>query len=184
MAKKEAEVKKKKKRAVVEDAPVKKKKKVKVEEAAPSKKKKKVKEEAPSKKSKSAKAEKPTKGKKAKKEKAPKELPTYSPVKEKFSKTGFIEHIVEETELDKKDVKKVLDVIEQAVLGSLVKKGAGEFQWPGMFKIMTKRIPAKKGGEKKPNPFKPGEMMITKAKPATVRVKIRPLKKTKDAALV
>lgn len=180
MAKKSEEIKKKKKKVVVEEAPAKKKKKKVVEEAAPVKKKKKVADEAPAKKKKKKVEEKSTK--KAKKTKAVKERPVYAPIKEKFKKTSLVEHLAEACEVDKKVIKSVLEEIELIMCGAITKKGIGEFQWPTMFKIVTKHIAAKKGGEKKKSPFT-GEMIITKAKPATVRVKIRPLKKLKDAAL-
>ena len=40
--------------------------------------------------------------------------------------------------------------------------------------------PAVKGGKEVPNPFKRGEMMITKSKPARNVVKALPLKNLKD----
>jgi len=157
--------------------PAKKKKAVsKQEEVVLKKKKSSSKEEAPAKKVKSGKA-KPVRVKKVK------EVPVYTPVKEKLNRTQLIEHLAEETELDKKQIKSVLDAIEQVIFGSVTHKGVGEFQIPGLLKIKTVHKPATKGGEKKKNPFKPGEMMITKAKPATVKVKILPLKKLKDAAI-
>lgn len=175
------EIVKKKKKKVVEEAPAKKKKK-KVEEEVSSKKGKKAKaakEEKSSKKSK--KAEKPAK--KAGKKPA-KELPTYDPVKEKFKLTGLIEELADRADVDKKDVKRVIEALNEVILGSLVKKGVGEFMMPGLFKIKTVKKPAVKGGKTVKNPFKPGEMMVTKDKPATVKVKINSMKKLKDAALV
>lgn len=166
----------KKKKKVSDDEIVKKKKKKVVEEVV--KKKKKKVEEKPSKKVKSSKTEK------AKKAKPKKELPTYDPVKEKFRITGLLEELADRADVDKKDVKRVFEAMQDVMLGSLVKKGVGEFMWPGLFKMVTIKKPAVKGGKKVKNPFKPGEMMITKDKPATVKVKVRPMKKLKDAALV
>ena len=112
-----------------------------------------------------------------------KELPTYDPVKEKLTKSELARWISEGTEVELRDVKKVLADLEQIMLGSLVRKGLGEFTLPGLLKIVTKHIPAKKGGKKAISPFT-GEEYITKAKPATVRVKVRALAKLKNSALV
>lgn len=106
-----------------------------------------------------------------------------TPIKNRLGKTELINTIAENCELEPRVVKKVMAQFEQLVLGSIMKKGAGEFMWPGIAKIVTKHIPAQKGGVKKPNPFKPGEMMVTKAKPATVRVRVRALAKLKKAAV-
>lgn len=173
---------KKKKKAVVDDAPAKKKKKV-AEAEAPAKKKKKkvVEDDASSKKKKVKKSEKAEKSskKKARKEKV---VEPITPVKTKFRQTALYEHLAEESGVDKKAVKAVIEAFTNTLLGSVVKKGIGEFQLTGVMKVVTKKIAAKKGGEKKISPFT-GEEIITKAKPATVRIKIRPLKKLKDAAL-
>lgn len=111
------------------------------------------------------------------------ELATYAPVKEKFTKAGLTAYIAEGVEMEPKEVKTVLADLENIICGSLVRKGLGEFTMPGLFKIVLKRVPASKGGQKKISPFT-GEEYITKAKPATVRVKIRALSKLKNAALV
>ena len=57
-------------------------------------------------------------------------------------------------------------------------KGAGVFAVPGLMKIVVVRKPATKA-KTVPNPFKPGEMMTVKAKPARKLVKVRPLKSLK-----
>ena len=54
------------------------------------------------------------------------------------------------------------------------------FVLPGPLKITVTNVPAKPK-RKGVNPFT-GEEMIFKAKPATVKVKARPMKKLKDAA--
>ena len=45
---------------------------------------------------------------------------------------------------------------------------------------MAKRVPAHKGGKTVPNRFKPGEMTVTKDKPASTRVTARALKGLKE----
>jgi hypothetical protein len=61
------------------------------------------------------------------------------------------------------------------------KKGAGNFALPGLFKINAVKVPAKPKRKGK-NPFT-GEEQVFAARPATVKVKVCPLKKLKDAAL-
>lgn len=146
--------------------------------------KSKSKEEVKAKKSKTkeTRVERQPKGKK--KKRTAKEVTPLTPIKDKMNRGQLLDHLVNETAVDKKDIKKVLLALETTILSSVIyKKGAGEFTMPGMFKIVTKFKPATKGGEKKKNSFKPGEFIITKAKPASVRVKIRPMKKLKEAAL-
>ena len=117
--------------------------------------------------------------KKARKVKAVIEV---KPIKEKLSRMGLINHLVDETAVEAKSVKKVLAALEATIKGSIMKKGLGEFTFPGLFKVKTKFKPKQKGGEKKQNPFKPGEFIITKPKPASIKVKILAMKKLKDAA--
>ena len=59
-------------------------------------------------------------------------------------------------------------------------RGPGSFAVPGLLKIERKKIPARPAKKGVPNPFKPGELMDVAAKPATNKVKVRPLKSLKD----
>jgi hypothetical protein len=54
------------------------------------------------------------------------------------------------------------------------------FAVPGMMKLKAVHKSAERATTRA-NPFKPGEMMTVKAKPARTVVKIRPLKSLKDA---
>lgn len=101
-------------------------------------------------------------------------------VKERFSKTELLAHIAESTGLSKKDVTAVVDSLGAVIEAHINKKGPGEFVLPGLLKIATVKKPAKKA-RKGINPFT-GEETTFKAKPASVAVKIRPLKKLKAAA--
>lgn len=75
----------------------------------------------------------------------------------------------------------MLSHLENTVVGSIHKKGAGEFTLPGLFKVSATQVAATKKRFGK-NPFTGQEQWFA-AKPASVKVKIRPLKKLKDAAL-
>ncbi|BDU18856.1 HU family DNA-binding protein [Dyella sp. GSA-30] len=103
------------------------------------------------------------------------------PIKETLSKSGLVAHLVEATGVVSKDVRAVLAALEGAVAGSVHKKGAGSFTLPGLLKITAISVPAKPK-RKGINPFTKEEQWFA-AKPATVKVKIRPLKKLKDAAV-
>lgn len=101
-------------------------------------------------------------------------------VKERFSKTELLTHLAEVTSLSKKEVSSVIESLTNVIEAHIGKKGPGEFVFPGLLKIATVKKPAKKA-RKGINPFT-GEETTFKAKPASVAVKIRPLKKLKAAA--
>jgi hypothetical protein len=56
----------------------------------------------------------------------------------------------------------------------------GVFAIPGLVKIERKKVPARPARKNVPNPFKPGELMNVAAKPASTKVKVRPLKNLKS----
>ncbi|MCF7222838.1 HU family DNA-binding protein [Marilutibacter chinensis] len=123
--------------------------------------------------------------KKAAKKAAPKKTAAKpaapKPIKEVLSKSGLVAHIAEVSGVAAKDVRAVFASLENAVHGSISKKGAGAFTLPGLLKITAVKVPAKPK-RKGINPFTKEEQWFA-AKPATVKVKVRPLKKLKDAAL-
>jgi len=92
-----------------------------------------------------------------------------------------VSHLAEQAAVDAKAVKAVLLHLENTIVASLHKKGAGEFTLPGLFKVTSVKVPATKRRFGK-NPFT-GVDQWFEAKPATVRVKVRALKKVKDAAV-
>jgi nucleoid DNA-binding protein len=102
------------------------------------------------------------------------------PIKEVLNKSSLVAHIVDASGVVAKDVRAVLAALEGAVAGSVHKKGAGSFQLPGLLKITAVSVPAKPK-RKGINPFTKEEQWFA-AKPATTKVKVRPLKKLKDAA--
>jgi len=96
----------------------------------------------------------------------------------KLSKSQVLLSVAEATSLTRKQVGSVLDEIESLIARSIGKKGLGEFTIPGLLKITTVKKPARKA-RKGINPFT-GEETTFKAKPASVAVKVRPLKKLKE----
>lgn len=103
-------------------------------------------------------------------------------IKEKYTKSQILNEIAENTELSRKDVSNVLEELTDLIERHIKKRGCGEFTIPGLLKIVTKKKPAQKAKKNVPNPFRPGELMDVAAKPASIQVKIRPLKKLKDFA--
>lgn len=112
---------------------------------------------------------------------APKAAPkAMKPIKEALGKSALVAHIVEYTGVAAKDVRSVIAALESTVQASVSKKGAGSFTLPGLFKVSAVNVPAKPK-RKGINPFTKEEQWFA-AKPASVKVKVRPLKKLKDAA--
>lgn len=103
-----------------------------------------------------------------------------SPVKDTFTKASLANHLAERAAVDVKAVKAVMVALEDTILGSIHKKGAGEFTLSGLLKISAQAVPAKKKRFGK-DPFTGTERWFP-AKPASVRIKARALKKLKDAA--
>ncbi|CAB1369852.1 HU family DNA-binding protein [Denitratisoma oestradiolicum] len=103
------------------------------------------------------------------------------PIKTAFNKTTLTAFLAETSGVEAKEVKKVMAALEAAALASVNKKGLGEFLLPGLLKVVAQKVPAKPK-RKGINPFTKEEQWFA-AKPATVKLRIRPLKKLKDAAL-
>lgn len=103
------------------------------------------------------------------------------PIKTAFNKTGLAAQVAELAGVEPKAAKAVLAALEATILASIHKKGLGEFTLPGLLKITAQSVPAKKKRLGK-DPFTGVERMFA-AKPASTRIKVRALKKLKDAAL-
>ena len=112
--------------------------------------------------------------------KAPAKAAAPKPIKEALNKSGLVAHIAEAAQVAAKDVRAVLAALEGAIHGSISKKGAGQFVLPGVLKITAVNVPAKPK-RKGINPFTKEETTFA-AKPASTKIKVRPLKKLKDAA--
>jgi nucleoid DNA-binding protein len=102
------------------------------------------------------------------------------PIKDVMSKSALIAHIAGATDVVAKDVRAVMAALEGTIHASIAKKGAGTFVLPGVLKITAVSVAAKPK-RKGINPFT-GQETTFAAKPATVKVKVRPMRKLKDAA--
>ncbi len=101
-------------------------------------------------------------------------------IRDKMTKSQILGSIADSTGLTKKQVGSVMEELESLIERSIKKRSSGEFTVPGLMKITTVKKPARKA-RKGINPFT-GEETIFKAKPASIAVKVRPLKKLKEYA--
>jgi hypothetical protein len=103
------------------------------------------------------------------------------PIKTAFNKTSLVAHLAEVAAVEIKAVKAVFASLEATILASVHKKGLGSFTLPGLLKVNVINVPAKKK-RTGIDPFTKQERVFA-AKPASVKIKTRALKKLKDAAL-
>lgn len=93
------------------------------------------------------------------------------------SKSEIFANIAEATGLNKKQIASVFEALSAEVGKALGKKGPGLFAIPGLCKVVRKNKPA--------TPARKGVMVLGQlrdlpAKPASVSVRVRPLKALKD----
>lgn len=129
-------------------------------------------------KAKKAASKKPAKSAKSTKA-APKAAKAPS-VKTVLTKSQLASHLADHSGVETKSVKAVLASLEATIAAAVSKKGAGAFVLPGLLKIQSVAVPAKPKRFGK-DPFT-GQERWFPAKPASVKIKARPLKKLKDAA--
>jgi nucleoid DNA-binding protein len=91
-----------------------------------------------------------------------------------MTKSALIGALAERTGLNRKQVLQVFDELQNVIKEQLGKKGPGVINVMRLVKVYKKQMPARKAGTR-PNPFKPGEMIEVKARPAYNVVKVRPL---------
>jgi len=104
-------------------------------------------------------------------------------IQKKYTKTEILNEISENTSVSKKEVAAVLEELGILIERHVKKRAVGEFTLPGLLKIKSVARPARPARKNVPNPFRPGEMMDIPRKPASIRVKVLPLKKLKEFAL-
>ena len=103
------------------------------------------------------------------------------PITEVLSKSALVTRLSEHSGVEAKHVRSVLVALEHTLAGAIHKKGVGQFTLPGLLKVTSQAVAAKPK-RRGVDPFTKEERWFN-AKPASVRVKIRALKKLKDAAL-
>lgn len=98
--------------------------------------------------------------------------------KKALTKSQFVAHLAEKTELSKKQIDEVLNEIVSTVTDQL--KSSGKFVFPGLARMTRVYVERKEGGQEKVNPLN-GKTYTTKEKPAHYKVNIRPIKAIKTA---
>jgi len=101
-------------------------------------------------------------------------------IKSVLTKSALVAHLADAAKVAAKDARAMLAALENTIIASIGKRSAGTFVLPGLLKITVTSVAAKPA-RKGVNPFT-GEPTTFKAKPATVKVKVRAMKKLKDAA--
>ncbi len=99
-------------------------------------------------------------------------------LKAKMSKTGILSNIAESTDLTRAQVAAVFDELEVLIERHIKKRAVGEFTLPGLMKIKSVKRPATKARMGR-NPATGEEIQIG-PKPASIRVRVTPLKKLKE----
>ncbi len=98
-------------------------------------------------------------------------------------KSELYKLLADHTGLQRKQVANVFETLHKVMSVDLAKpadKKPKVFVLPGLLKVQAIYKPATKATTRE-NPFKPGEMMDVKAKPARTVIKVRPLKGLKNA---
>jgi Bacterial DNA-binding protein len=119
--------------------------------------------------------------KKAVKVATPSKSAAVKPISTAFNRSSLIAHLAELAAVEIKAVRAIMASLEATMLASVHKKGLGSFTLPGLLKVNVVNVPAKKK-RTGIDPFTKQERVFA-AKPATVKIKTRALKKLKDAAL-
>ena len=111
----------------------------------------------------------------------PSKATAVKPISTAFNRSSLITHLAELAAVEVKAVRAIMASLEATILASVHKKGFGSFTLPGLLKVNVVNVPAKKK-RTGIDPFTKQERVFA-AKPATVKIKTRALKKLKDAAL-
>jgi len=97
-----------------------------------------------------------------------------------LTKSAIFQELSEKSGASRKQVASLFDSLGALIKRSL-KKDGDVVTIPGLLRLKLRRTKAVKGGKQVPNPFRPGEMMITKDKPAKNVVKAYAVKALKES---
>ena len=101
-----------------------------------------------------------------------------SKIAKAYTQSELFNVLAERTEISKKDIVNLFAELKDIIEGHLKKGSIGKFILPKILKMTVKKVAAKKA-RKGINPFT-GEKTTFKAKPASKKVKITPLKDLKE----
>jgi hypothetical protein len=114
------------------------------------------------------------------------------PIKAKVGKTELYDMLAEHSELTRKQVRTLFEHLSELAKASMMPKGIGVFQVPGVVTLKTRKVPARKveaikKGTMVRNPRTgqetPHAGRKAYVKPATVKVRAVPMANMKRAAL-
>lgn len=91
------------------------------------------------------------------------------------TKSAVYQELADKAGVSRKEVAAMFEALSGMIKRHL-KKDGDVFTIPGLLRLRLKRSKAVKGGKMVPNRFKPGEMTMTKDKPARNAVRARALK--------
>jgi nucleoid DNA-binding protein len=97
-----------------------------------------------------------------------------------MTKSAIYQELAEKSGATRKQVAAMFESLTAIIKRSLKKHG-DVVTIPGLLRLKLRRTAAVKGGKSVPNPFRPGEMMITKDKPAKNVVKAYAVKALKES---
>ncbi len=92
-----------------------------------------------------------------------------------LTKSAIFQELADKAGVTRKQVQAMFEGLSGIVKRSLRRDG-DVVTIPGMFRLRLQKKKAVKGGQVKPNPFKPGETIVTKDRPARNVIRVRPLK--------
>lgn len=101
--------------------------------------------------------------------------------KKALTKTQIISNLADASGLSKKEVASVLEALTAEIKKNVSGRGPGIFTIPGLVKIVRYRKPATPAKKGVLNRFT-GQLMDVPAKPASNKIKVRPLKNLKEMA--
>ena len=97
-----------------------------------------------------------------------------------LSKAEFLQEIANLSGFPRREVVVMYEAMQTVIRRQLSRRGPGVVNLPGLLKIEKKKVPARPARKGVKNPFKPGELMDVSAKPASTKIKVRPLKNLKE----
>ena len=92
-----------------------------------------------------------------------------------MTKSAVYQELADKAGVSRKQVQTMFEALSGLIKRSL-KKDGDAFTIPGLLKLRLVKKKAVKGGKTVPNPFRPGETMVTKDKPAKNIVRARALR--------
>jgi len=97
-----------------------------------------------------------------------------------LTKSAIYQELADQSGTSRKQVATLFESLGALIKRNL-KKDGDVVTIPGLLRLKLSRKKAVKGGQIKPNPFKPGETIVTKDKPARNVVKASALKALKES---